>query len=173
MPRPKRAKSAAPERVIRVAFIGAGGRATTSHYPSIRDIPGAEICAIAELDAEKMRKAAEQFGVKATYADYREMIVENGDSHLFCEWGVPLPRGVSRLHISIIRPSFRRWNSTRTRGRRVSARRRATPAARVSYRPPGGMSTESERRLPGMLEDADQSTRSGLPVPPASREARE
>ena len=74
MPRPKRAKSAAPERVIRVAFIGAGGRATTSHYPSIRDIPGAEICAIAELDAEKMRKAAEQFGVKATYADYREMI---------------------------------------------------------------------------------------------------
>ncbi len=74
MSKSKRAKPPAPERVIRVAFIGAGARATTSHYPSIRDIPGAEICAIAELDAAKMRKAAEQFGIKATYANCREMI---------------------------------------------------------------------------------------------------
>ncbi len=76
MPRPKRATTveSTPERLLRVAFIGAGPRATTSHYPSIRDIPGAEICAIAELDAERMRKAAEQFGVKATYASYRAMI---------------------------------------------------------------------------------------------------
>lgn len=73
---PKRAKAPAPERVIRVAFIGAGGRAMTSHYPAIRDIPGAEICAIAELDAERLRKAAEQFGVKATYTSYRSMIEE-------------------------------------------------------------------------------------------------
>lgn len=65
---------AATERVIRVAFIGAGSRAVASHYPSIRAIPGAELCAIAELDADKARKAAEQFGVKAVYASYREMI---------------------------------------------------------------------------------------------------
>jgi len=62
------------ERTLRVAFIGAGPRATMSHYPSIRDLPGAEICAIAELDAARMRKAAEQFGVQATYASYREML---------------------------------------------------------------------------------------------------
>lgn len=74
MAKSKREKAVAAERLIRVAFIGAGARAVTSHYPSIRDIPGAEICAIAELDAEKARKAAEQFGVKAVYAGYREMI---------------------------------------------------------------------------------------------------
>ncbi len=76
MARTKRAKAAepAPERAIRVAFVGAGARATTSHYPAIRDLPGAEICAIAEFDAEKARKAAELFGVKAVYAGYREMI---------------------------------------------------------------------------------------------------
>ncbi|HUT33787.1 MAG TPA: Gfo/Idh/MocA family oxidoreductase [Planctomycetota bacterium] len=74
MPRPKRAAPPAPERVIRVAFIGAGARATMSHYPSIRDLPGAEICAIAELDAAKLRKAAEQFGVKAIYTSHREML---------------------------------------------------------------------------------------------------
>jgi virulence factor len=61
-------------RKIRVAFIGAGGRAVGSHYTSIRDIPGAEICAIAELDEERMKKAADQFGVKALYTDYQQMI---------------------------------------------------------------------------------------------------
>lgn len=71
---PQEAAEAATERVIRVAFIGAGARATTSHYPSIRDLPGAEICAIAELDPERARKAAEEFGVKAVYTNYREMI---------------------------------------------------------------------------------------------------
>jgi len=70
----KRTAGEEAERKIRVAFVGAGGRAVTSHYPSIRDLPGAEICAIAELDAERLRKAAEQFGVKALYASYREMI---------------------------------------------------------------------------------------------------
>lgn len=62
------------QRIIRVAFIGAGGRAVSAHYKSIHDIPGAEICAIAELDAERMKAAAAQFGVKATYADFRKMI---------------------------------------------------------------------------------------------------
>jgi predicted dehydrogenase len=66
--------SEAEERPIRVAFIGAGGRAVSAHYTSIRDIPGAAICAIAELNEERMKKAAEQFGVKAAYTDYRQMI---------------------------------------------------------------------------------------------------
>ena len=61
-------------RKIRVAFIGAGGRALGSHYPSIRDIAGAEICAIAELDEERMKRAAEQFAVKGLYTDYKAMI---------------------------------------------------------------------------------------------------
>jgi len=74
MPRAKRRKAPARERVVRVAFIGAGPRAVGFHYPSIRDIPGAEICAIAELDAARLRRAAEQFGVEATYSNYRQMI---------------------------------------------------------------------------------------------------
>jgi len=70
----KRSKREAADRIIRVAFIGAGARAVNSHYTSIRDLPGAEICAIAELDQERMRKAADEFGVKALYTDYRQMI---------------------------------------------------------------------------------------------------
>ena len=69
-------KSTTRRRTVRVAFIGAGGRAVGSHYTSIRDIAGAEICAIAELNEERMKKAAEQFGVKpsALYTDYKQMI---------------------------------------------------------------------------------------------------
>jgi len=71
--KPKR-KTTNRRRTIRVAFIGAGPRAVNSHYTSIRDIPGAEICAIAELDEGRMKQAAEQFGVRALYTDYRQMI---------------------------------------------------------------------------------------------------
>ncbi len=69
---PKRSRP----RTLRVAFIGAGPRATSSHYASIRDIQGAAICGIAELDEERMKKAAATFGVKASalYTDYRQMI---------------------------------------------------------------------------------------------------
>ena len=73
-----RRKKAAPkrrrQRTIRVAFIGAGPRAVTSHYTSIRDLPGATICAIAELDEDRMKTAAEAFGVSALYTDYKQMI---------------------------------------------------------------------------------------------------
>ncbi len=73
--RAKRKKAARRRpKTIRVAFIGAGGRARLAHYPSIRDIPGAEVCAIAELDEERMKQAAAEFGVTALYTDYRPML---------------------------------------------------------------------------------------------------
>lgn len=79
MAKTKRTKSKrgrSGKKTLRVAFIGAGPRATGSHYPSIRDLPHAEICAIAELDEERMKTAAEAFGVPADalYTDYKAMI---------------------------------------------------------------------------------------------------
>jgi len=62
------------KRTVRAAFIGAGGRAVGYHYTSLRDIEGAEICAIAELNEQRMKKAADAFGVKALYTDYKQMI---------------------------------------------------------------------------------------------------
>lgn len=67
-------KASSRRKPIRVAFIGAGARAISSHYPSIRDLPGATICAIAELDDERLTRAAEQFDVDALYDDYQRMI---------------------------------------------------------------------------------------------------
>jgi len=76
--RKRTARKTTRRRTLRVAFIGAGPRATGSHYTSIRDIKGAAICAIAELDETRMKKAAEQFHVPADalYTDYKAMIAE-------------------------------------------------------------------------------------------------
>ena len=41
---------------LRVAFIGAGGRALMAHYPALRDIPEAELVAVAELDEQRLHK---------------------------------------------------------------------------------------------------------------------
>ncbi|NOZ21432.1 MAG: Gfo/Idh/MocA family oxidoreductase [Planctomycetes bacterium] len=68
------AKKASKKKVIRVAFIGAGGRSASVHYPSIRDLPGAEIAAMCDLNEELLNKRGDEFGVKKRYTNYKEMI---------------------------------------------------------------------------------------------------
>ena len=75
----KKAGKAAKNRTrrkqkVRVAFVGAGGRASSVHYPSLKDIPDAEIVAVSELDEARLNTAAERFGVKGRYTNYVEMI---------------------------------------------------------------------------------------------------
>lgn len=77
MPRTKKSKAARPRRSrkkIRVAIVGAGGRAVSTHYPALSDIPAAEVVAVAELDDNRLHAAANQFGIKGRYTDYVEMI---------------------------------------------------------------------------------------------------
>ena len=72
----KKAKKAVRRRrkKVRVAFVGAGGRATNAHYPSLMDIPEAEIVAVSELDESRLKSVGKQFGIKGLYTDYRKMI---------------------------------------------------------------------------------------------------
>ena len=59
---------------LRVAFIGAGGRALMAHYPSLRDIPEAELVAVAELDEQRLHKTCDLYDIKGRYRDYRQML---------------------------------------------------------------------------------------------------
>ena len=59
---------------LRVAFIGAGGRALMAHYPSLRDIPEAELVAVAELDEQRLHKTCDLYDIKGRYSDYRQML---------------------------------------------------------------------------------------------------
>ena len=71
MPTASKKKSASR---IRVAMIGAGGRATSSHYPALKALPGVEIVGVAELDERRLNAAADKFGIKGRYRNHVEMI---------------------------------------------------------------------------------------------------
>ena len=56
---------------VRVGVIGCGiGRWHMENYTKVR---GARLAAICDLDEAKLEQAAEAFGVKTTYTDYREL----------------------------------------------------------------------------------------------------
>ena len=68
-----KAKSRARKK-LRIAFIGAGGRALMAHYPSLRDIPEAELVAVAELDEQRLHKTCDLYDIKGRYSAYRQML---------------------------------------------------------------------------------------------------
>ena len=59
---------------LRIAFIGAGGRALMAHYPSLRDIPEAQLVAVAELDEQRLHKTCDLYDIKGRYSAYRQML---------------------------------------------------------------------------------------------------
>lgn len=59
--------------LVTLGIIGVGVIGST-HLKSLSRIKDAEIVAVADIVEEKVKKAAAEFGVKAFYLDYREMI---------------------------------------------------------------------------------------------------
>lgn len=57
----------------RIALVGAGWWATQFHLPSIVDYEGATLTALADPDEQKLRAAAERFGVDTTFGDPDEL----------------------------------------------------------------------------------------------------
>jgi virulence factor len=61
---------------VRVAMIGAGGMASSVHYPSLASFDDVEIAAICELDEARLQAAAEKYNVQGRYTNYRQMVEE-------------------------------------------------------------------------------------------------
>ncbi|MCZ6632010.1 MAG: Gfo/Idh/MocA family oxidoreductase, partial [bacterium] len=59
---------------VRVAFVGAGGRARRVHYPSLAANPDAKIVAVSDLDEERLQTVTEEYGIPGRYTDYKQMI---------------------------------------------------------------------------------------------------
>ena len=59
---------------VKVAMIGAGGRARSAHYPSLRDMADVAIVAVCDLNEARMNQVAEEYGIPAQYTDYEAMI---------------------------------------------------------------------------------------------------
>jgi len=73
MAKAKKAKAPAKPK-LRIAFIGAGNRAVGAHYPSLKEMRDAEICAVCELNEKRRERVAKRFRIPSQYSDYRDMV---------------------------------------------------------------------------------------------------
>lgn len=67
----------------RIAIVGAGGWANNVHYPSLSTMPDVEIAAICDIDAARLNKTADKYGIEKRYADYRKMAEEIAPDGIF------------------------------------------------------------------------------------------
>lgn len=63
-------QSSRSKKNCRVAVIGAGGRALAAHYPSLQELSGTTLVAVADLDESRAQAAAERFGIPARYTNF-------------------------------------------------------------------------------------------------------
>ena len=61
------------ERKARVAVAGTGWWATYTHLPALLARPDVEVVAIADSAPDRLRRAAESYGLNRTYTDFHEM----------------------------------------------------------------------------------------------------
>jgi len=60
--------------MLKVAFIGAGGRGQGAHYPSVNRLKDVSIEAVAELDESRMKTVVEKYNIPRSFKDYKEML---------------------------------------------------------------------------------------------------
>ncbi|HVF49492.1 MAG TPA: Gfo/Idh/MocA family oxidoreductase [Pyrinomonadaceae bacterium] len=65
-------------RAVRLGLVGCGRVTEIRHLPALREVPGIEVCALADVDAARLASVGERFGVARRCGDYRELI-EAGD----------------------------------------------------------------------------------------------
>ncbi len=59
--------------MIRAATIGAGRRATITHYPAIKRLKDVDLVAACDLDEDLLRENADRFEIPHRFTDYKEM----------------------------------------------------------------------------------------------------
>ena len=63
----------------RFGVIGCGSIAEIAHFPSIQRTEGAELVACCDINEETAKQAAEKWGARVWYSDYRTMLAECDD----------------------------------------------------------------------------------------------
>ena len=71
--------------MLKAGFIGAGGRAQSAHYPSVRRLADrVQMAAVCELDDQRLAQVAEKYGVTRTYRDHRALLDEIDPDLVYC-----------------------------------------------------------------------------------------
>jgi predicted dehydrogenase len=61
-------------RPIAIGIIGCGQAALRGHLPALRHVSGGTVIAVADLDAQRLQRAAEQFGIPRVYHDATQLL---------------------------------------------------------------------------------------------------
>ncbi len=97
------------ENLVRVGFIGAGGHASKSIYPSLSFAP-IDLVAVCDLVKEKAEHNARRFGARHAYTDYPQMFHQQELDAVFVVGGAHMhyPIGLEALrhgyHVFIEKP---------------------------------------------------------------------
>jgi predicted dehydrogenase len=59
---------------VGIGVLGSGSVAEIAHFPSIREIPQAELVAACDINEELARRGVEKWGAKVWFRDYQEML---------------------------------------------------------------------------------------------------
>jgi len=81
----------------RLAFIGAGGFATSSIYPNIHKVPQIDLVAVCDLDRAKAERAARNFGAREVYVDAEKMLDEQEPDGVFVIGPAPMQYEVAPI----------------------------------------------------------------------------
>ena len=80
--------------MLKVAFIGAGGRGQGAHYPSVHRLEDVSVEAVAELDEARMQSVVEKYNIPRSFKDYKEMLEEADPDIVYCimheRWVTPI-----------------------------------------------------------------------------------
>ncbi len=71
------------KRKLKVAIIGAGGRAVSTHYPALASMPDVDIVAVCELNEERMNQVCDKFQIEGRYSDYKKMVEETAPDAVY------------------------------------------------------------------------------------------
>ena len=93
------AKRKSSNKQVKVAIIGAGGRAQSVHYPALKDIPAAKLVAVCDLDLKRAQAAGDKFGIPGRYSNYAEMIDKEKPDAI---WAIMPPHHLYDLAAAII-----------------------------------------------------------------------
>ena len=64
----------ASKKTVKVAIIGAGGRAASTHYPCLAQLPDCDLVAACDLSEERVAGVCEKFDIAGRYTNYQQMI---------------------------------------------------------------------------------------------------
>ncbi len=69
---------------MKAAFIGAGPRSRSAHYPNVARLPDVAMAAVCELDEERLDMVVEKYRFAEIYTHHREMLEQAQPDIVYC-----------------------------------------------------------------------------------------